>query len=149
MVKIPAKERHLSIHTKPESFARVLGDIRVGSKRWMREALSDVQGVQNQDMVVVLCKSNHVAFACNLESTASWNLKISDSDSDPHWIVTYLDVRTLEFPQEAPIIGEHHHVELVAVRVSNKDITSIYNQVVNTKTKYFRFRFRFCLSYER
>ena len=71
MVKIPTKERHLSIHTKPESFARVLGDIRVGSKRWMREALSDVQGVQNEDMVVVLCKSNHVAFACNLESTAS------------------------------------------------------------------------------
>ena len=71
MVKIPAKERHLSIHTKPESFARVLGDIRVGSKRWMREALSDVQGVQDQDMVVVLCKSNHVTFACNLESTAS------------------------------------------------------------------------------
>ena len=135
MVKIPTKERHLSIHTKPESFARVLGDIRVGSKRWMREALSDVQCVQNQDMVVVLCKSNHVAFACNLESTASWNLKFSDSDSDPLDcdLVSYLDVRTLEFPQEAPIIGEHHHVELVAVRVSNKDITSIYNQVVNTR----------------
>ena len=134
MVKIPTKERHLSIHTKPESFARVLGDIRVGSKRWMREALSDVQGIQNQDMVVVLCKSNHVTFACNLESTASWNLKISDSDSDPDRdLVSYLDVRTFEFPQEAPIIGEHHHVELVAVRVSNEDLTSIYNRDVNTR----------------
>ena len=52
----------------------------------MREALSNVQGVQNQDMVVVLCKSDHVTFAGDLESTASGNLKISDCDSDPHCI---------------------------------------------------------------
>ena len=96
----------------------------------MREALRNVQGVQNQDMVVVLCKSNHVTFAGNLESTAAWNLKsISDSDSDPHRDLSYLDMRTFEFPQEAPIIGEHHHVELVAVRVSDEDVTSIYKQV--------------------
>ena len=53
-------------------------------------------------------------------------------------------MRTFEFPQEAPVIGEHHHVELVAVRVSDKDVTSIYKSDCHYKTKYYRIR----LSYE-
>ena len=40
-------------------------------------------------------------------------------------------MRTFEFPQEAPIIGEHHHVELVAVRVPDKNVTSICRQRVS------------------
>ena len=37
----------------------------------------------------------------------------------------YLDMRTFKLAQEAAVIGEHHHMELVAVRVPDEDVTSI------------------------
>ena len=40
-------------------------------------------------------------------------------------------MRTFEFPQEAAVIGEHHHVELVAMRVPDKNVTSICSQKVS------------------
>ena len=47
----------------------------------------------------------------------------------------YLDMRTLELPQEAAVIGEHHHVELVAVRVPDEDVTSICRQTFSTMVR--------------
>ena len=58
-------------YIKPESFPRVLADTRVGKERWIRVALSDVQGVKHQYMMVILRKSNHVTLTGNLEPAAS------------------------------------------------------------------------------
>ena len=71
--------------------------------------LCDVEGVEDQDMVVVLGQGDDVALQGDLEPAAA----------------THLDVGTLELSHQGPVSLEDGHVEAVAMTVTHQDVTSV------------------------
>merc|ERR1719495_1813040 len=69
----------------------------------------DIESVEDQNMMIVLCKSHHVAFTRDLQTAAAGNL----------------DMRTLELRKQVAVISKYCHVEPVPMRVANKNISSI------------------------
>ena len=84
-----------------------INDSKVTHKKQRRS--SDVKGVENKDMLVVLGKGDNVSFRGDLEATAS----------------THLDIRTLKLTDQRAIPLKHCHMEAVAMTVSNENITRI------------------------
>ena len=59
--------------------------------------------------MIILCKSNHISFRGDLESTAA----------------RHLDTRTLELTHIFSFVIIHSNVELISMRVPDQDISSI------------------------
>ena len=84
--------------------------------------LGNVEGVEDEDVMVVLGEGHHVALASDLQAAASRHLEnsgytfvssISVKSNDEN--DCYLDMRALELAQQAAVIGKHDHVKLVSV----------------------------------
>ena len=71
--------------------------------------LRDVEGVEHEDVVVVLRQSDQIAFRCDLEATAS----------------THLNIGTLKLADKRAVSLEDAHVKAVAVRVAHQNVASI------------------------
>lgn len=76
--------------------------------------LRDVEGVENEHVLVILRQRDNVALRRDLEPTTT----------------THFDIRTLKLTDQRAVTLEHCDVEPVAMAVSNQHITSVAD--VNT-----------------
>ena len=99
-----------SINFTYHSFKSVISIYSTGSKQTaLLSALWYIQGIQHQDMVIILGQCDNVAFRCDLQTAAP----------------AHLDIRALELPYQRAVPLEHGHMKPVTVTVTNQHISRI------------------------